>query len=130
MADPKRKTNLRKRAGGRAVHDIGGVADSRPIDRHEHELTLYEKRVDAMVMLLGGAKRGAFKIDALRRVIEEYAEQEYDSTDYYDKWVRALRNLLVEQEILSREELEMRIGIVRRELQAEGRKVSNKSVPW
>lgn len=130
MTEPKRKTNLRKGAKGRAVHDVGGLSRlAAPIDRHEHELSLYEKRVDAMVNLLGGNKRGAFKIDALRRVIEAYAEQEYDTTDYYDKWVRAVRNLVLEQEVVTREELDAEIARVIAALEAEGRAVSRKRVP-
>ena len=82
---PKRRTSVRKRTGGRAVHDIGGVAAlAAPIERHEHDLTLYEKRVDALVMLLGTPKRGVFKIDALRRVVESYAARDCDPADFKD----------------------------------------------
>ena len=86
MSEPKRKTRLRKGAGGRAAHDVGGL-DFGPIDRHEHDLALWEKRIDAMLILLVGPKKGAFKIDAMRRVIEEYGQQEYDATTYYQKWI-------------------------------------------
>ena len=30
-------------------------------------------------------------------MIESYGEQDYDRTTYYEKWIRAVRNLLVEQ---------------------------------
>ena len=42
---------LRKGAGGRASHDVGGL-EFGPIDRHEHDLALWEKRTDAMLILL------------------------------------------------------------------------------
>ena len=48
----KRQTLKRKGAGGRAVHDVGGL-EFGPIDRHEHDLALWEKRTDAMLLLLG-----------------------------------------------------------------------------
>lgn len=129
MTAPKRRTNLRKRAGGRAVHDIGGLAAlAAPIDRDDHEPNFYEKRVDALVMLLG-AKKGVFKIDALRRVIEDYAEQEYDGIGYYEKWIRAVRNLVIEQELIAPDELEARIAEITAALEAEGRTVSRKAVP-
>ena len=130
MSVPERHTNLRHGAGGRAVHDIGGLAGlAAPIDRHEHELSLYEKRVDALVMLLGGPKRQCFKIDALRRVVESYAEQEYDQIPYYDRWMRAVRDLVIEQELISPAELRAQLAIVRRELEAQGRTVSHEAVP-
>jgi Nitrile hydratase beta subunit len=129
MSEPRRKTNERKGGKGRAVHDIGGLPDKRPIDRTEHEPTLHEKRVDALMQLLSGPKRQIFKVDALRRVIESYAEQDYDSTGYYEKWMKAVRNLVLEQEVVGREELDARIDRVTRELEAEGRKVSHRRVP-
>ena len=58
MSNPERRTNERADAGGRAMHDIGGL-DFGPIDRHEHDLKLWEKRTDAMLMLLTGPKKGA-----------------------------------------------------------------------
>src|SRR5690606_15601763 len=111
MDEPKRKTELRHGAGGRAAHDVGGL-DFGPIDRTEHDLALWEKRVDAMLVLLSGPKKGAFKIDAMRRVIEDYGQQQYDRTTYYEKWIRAIRNLLIEQEVLTKPEIESKIAAV------------------
>ena len=129
MSEAARKTELRHGAGGRAVHDVGGL-DFGPIDRTEHDLALWEKRVDAMLILLTGPKKGAFKIDAMRRVIEDYGQQEYDSTTYYEKWIRAVRNLLVEQEVLTRAEIEAKIAAVEQDMRAEGRELAGGSVPW
>jgi len=129
MPEPKRKTELRQCAGGRAAHDVGGL-DFGPIDRTEHDLALWEKRVDAMLILLTGPKKGAFKIDAMRRVIEDYGQQQYDSTTYYEKWIRAIRNLLVEQEILTKEEIEAKIAAVEEAMRASGRELQGGSVPW
>jgi hypothetical protein len=129
MSDPRRKTELRAGAGGRAVHDVGGL-DFGPIDRSEHDLALWEKRVDAMLVLLVGPKKGAFKIDALRRAIEDYGQQAYDATTYYEKWIRAIRNLLVEQEIVTRAEIEAKMAAVRTALQRAGRAVAPGDVLW
>src|ERR1043165_9809446 len=76
MQQPKRKTMPRKGAGGRATHDVGGL-EFGAIDRSEHDLALWEKRTDAMLILLVGPKKGAFAIDAHRRVIEDYGQQTY-----------------------------------------------------
>ena len=69
MSSPERKTELRRDADGRAPHDVGGL-DFGVIDRHDHDLALWEKRTDAMLILLVGTKKNVFKIDAMRRVIE------------------------------------------------------------
>lgn len=124
----ERKTELRDGAAGRAVHDVGGL-DFGPIDRHEHDLALWEKRVDAMMILLY-AKKGCFKVDAMRRVIEDYGEQAYDATTYYQKWVRAMRNLLVEQEVLSKAEVEARMAAVAARHAADGRAVDTAKIDW
>ena len=119
----------RQGAGGRAAHDVGGL-EFGPIDRSEHDLALWEKRTDAMLILLVGAKKRAFAIDAMRRVIEDYGQQEYDRTTYYEKWIRAVRNLIVEQEIVSREEIEARMAQVRARHEKAGRKAAKAKVPW
>jgi hypothetical protein len=129
MSDPKRKTLKRKGAGGRAVHDVGGLAMG-PIDREEHDLALWEKRTDAILRLLVTPGKRAFTVDGMRRVIEDYGQQEYDRTTYYEKWIRAVRNLVVEQEILTRDEVEARMTEIRARHEKAGRKVSKEAIPW
>ena len=46
------------------------------------------------------------------------------------KWVRAIRNLIVEQELVSKEEIEARIAKVSEDFKANGRDVAPTSVPW
>jgi Nitrile hydratase beta subunit len=128
MHDPSRKTTHRDGAGGRAIHDIGGL-DFGPIDRDEHDPALWEKRVDAMMITLY-AKKGLFTVDAMRRMIEAYGEQEYDNTGYYDKWIRALRNLMVEQEIVTAAEVDAKVAAVRAAHAKSTRGVKDGTVPW
>lgn len=128
MTKPERRNVIRKGAGGRTIQDVGGL-DFGAIDRSEHDLAHWEKRVDAMMILLF-AKRGVFKVDAMRRMIESYSEQEYDKTEYYEKWVRAMRNLLVETEVLSRAEIDTRIAEVAKAMRAGGRRIAKGKVPW
>lgn len=129
MTAPKRKTMLRKGADGRATHDVGGLEFGR-IDREEHDLALWEKRTDAMLRLLVGTEKRAFTVDGMRRVIEDYGQQQYDRTTYYEKWIRAVRNLIVEQGIVNREEIEARMAEVRARLEKTGRKASQEKIPW
>lgn len=129
MSDtPTRKTFLRDGAEGRAVHDVGGL-DFGSIDRHEHDLALWEKRTDAMLILLA-SKKNVFKIDAMRRVIEDYGQQAYDRTTYYEKWIRAIRNLLVEQEVVTAAEVDARMAQLAARHRANGREVSAAPVEW
>lgn len=119
MSNPTRKKNPRDSGDGRAVHDLGGLPAG-PIDRQEHELSLYERRVDALLMLLVGPKRETFRVDALRRMVEEYSQGDYDNLGYYDRWIGAIRNLLVEQEVLGADEIEARLDEIRARLETEG----------
>lgn len=125
---PTRKTFLREGADGRAVHDVGGL-DFGMIDRSEHDLALWEKRTDAMLILLA-SKKDAFKIDAMRRVIEDYGQQEYDRTTYYQKWIRAIRNLVVEQEILTAAEIDERMREVAERHRKAGRDVAAEHIAF
>ena len=129
MSGPKRKNMLRKGAGGRSTHDVGGL-EFGPIDREEHDLALWEKRTDAMLRLLVGPNKRAFTVDGMRRVIEDYGQQTYDRTTYYEKWIRAVRNLIVEQDVVTREEIEARMEQVRSKFEGAGRKTSKEKIPW
>ena len=128
MSDGLKRTHVRADATGGAVHDIGGL-DFGPIDRSEHDLALWEKRVDAMMILLY-AKKSLWTVDAMRRTIEDYAQQTYDSTEYYEKWVRAMRNLLVEQEIVTRPEVEAKMVEVAARNCVQGRTIAAEAVEW
>ncbi|MER1968893.1 hypothetical protein [Castellaniella sp. GW247-6E4] len=96
----------------RKVNDVGGLQGG-PVVPHAPALTLHQKRIDALVMLLSNPKINAFKVDALRRAIEQSTKGEYHKFGYYDKWIRAIRDLLIEQEVLSKNEIEERIELLR-----------------
>jgi hypothetical protein len=83
-----------------------------------------------MLILLVGPKKGAFAIDAHRRVVEDYGQQTYDRITYYEKWIRAIRNLVVEQGIASREEIDQRLAEVRERFAKAGREPSKERVSW
>ncbi|MEQ1648307.1 MAG: hypothetical protein ABL898_06950 [Hyphomicrobiaceae bacterium] len=128
MVDDMKRTHVRTDAGGRAVHDVGGL-DFGPIDRSEHDLALWEKRVDAVMILLY-ARKNFWTVDAMRRTIEDYGQQTYDSTEYYEKWARAMRNLLIEQQVVTRAEVEAKMIEVVARHRAAGRTVLNDAIEW
>jgi hypothetical protein len=76
-------------------------------------VSLFEKRVDALVMLLVHPNVAVFKVDALRRAVEANSPTDYANLGYYAKWLRAVRDLLVEQEVLSAAEIDARVAHLR-----------------
>jgi nitrile hydratase len=96
----------------RKVNDIGGLPAG-PVCKDEHPSTLHEKRVDALLRILSGPKLEAFTVDAMRRAIESNTEEDYRNLGYYDKWIRAVRDLVIEQQVLSRDEIDARVELLR-----------------
>lgn len=96
----------------RKVHDIGGLPAG-AIERDEHAQTLFEKRVDALVMLMVNPRIGVFTLDGLRRAIEQSSPEDYERLGYYEKWLRATRDLLVEQEVLQAGEIARKVEEIR-----------------
>lgn len=104
----------------RGVNDVGGL-DGGEIDRSTSPETLFEKRVDALVMLLTHPDLGAFKVDALRRAVEMNSPEDYAELGYYPKWIRAVRRLLVEQEVLTAEEIDAKVSALRDAARSEAK---------
>lgn len=96
----------------RAYHDLGGRPGG-PIDRTERVLEPWEKRVDAMVQLLSAPERGIVRVDELRRAIEGLGAEEYDRLTYYERWMAAVVNLLLEKGVLTTEELGRKLDEIR-----------------
>lgn len=95
-----------------AVHDLGGQPAG-PVDRSEHEPTLFDQRIDAMIRLLTHPSRAVFTVDAMRRSIESHPPQDYFGLSYYEKWLHAIRRLVIEQGVLSEAELARKLATLR-----------------
>ena len=91
----------------RRNHDRGGAPDAGPIDRSEHEYSMWEKRTDAMLRCLW--ERGVLNVDEHRRAIESLEPGAYEALSYYERWLFALESLLIEKGILTRAEIERKI---------------------
>ncbi len=90
----------------RRHHDMGGL-EAGPIDREEHDKAPWEKRVDALMRLLG--ERGIVGVDELRRGIEELGADAYDRYGYYERWMSSMTNLLLEKKVIGVSELGRRM---------------------
>lgn len=96
----------------RAISDIGG-RPAGPVDTAEHEPTMCERRIDAMMMLLRAKPRGFWVTDENRRTIESLAPEFYEGSAYYERWVTAMRALLIEKGVLSEQEIAAKLAEVR-----------------
>lgn len=82
----------------RRWHDMGGdpagplpTENGRPA---EHDHTLWEKRVDALMVLM--TTKGYFTVDGLRRVLEDMGPDAFETMSYYERWIAAVNQNLVE----------------------------------
>jgi len=98
-----------------AMHDLGGVEPlaSAAIDRREHALTQFDKHVDALMYLLSHPSRRILRVDELRRAIESLSPDAYANLSYYEKWLQAMRDLLVEKAVLGADEIESKLAELR-----------------
>ena len=93
-------------------HDVGGrIGPAVERDEH-HEHALWERRVDAMMVLL--SQRDLLVVDELRRNIEALGPGAYDSMGYYERWIAALTNAMVERGVVTSCELGARMAEVER----------------
>ena len=115
-----RKPAAAKRAGGvkRRMHDLGGAREG-PIDREHHTLSPFEERVDALMMVLTN-QHGLYKVDSLRRTIEDMPPKDYRNLAYYEKWLYAMRRMLVEQGVLTDAEIDAKVAALQADLAKGG----------
>ena len=91
----------------RSHHDMGGLPAGR-VEPTEHDYAPWERRVDAMAVLLQGIKPGTRRlvtVDERRRAIEMLPPQAYDAMTYYERWVISLAEALIQRGILTSAEL-------------------------
>jgi hypothetical protein len=94
----------------RGHHDMGGL-DAGEIDRNEHDYALWEKRVDAMMMLLTN-KLQIMTVDQLRKGIEGLPPDAYQRMSYYERWIASVTNTLLDAGVISTDELSARMAAV------------------
>ena len=91
----------------RSHHDMGGLPAGR-IERAEQgdaarPYADWERRVDAMTVLL--VKKAVLCLDERRRHIESLPPQHYDGMRYYERWLYALGQSLLQRGVITTEEL-------------------------
>ena len=86
----------------RGIHDMGGLSAGK-VEATEHDYALWEKRVDALMVLL--AKKGQLTVDELRRNIETLGAEAYDAMSYYERWIYAITQTLIQRGVITIDEL-------------------------
>jgi hypothetical protein len=90
----------------RSHHDMGGLPAGK-VDRDEHDYAEWERRVDAVAVLLGRKRR--LSVDERRRAIETLTPQAYDALSYYERWVVALGQTMIQRGLITSAELAMKM---------------------
>lgn len=100
------------------VHDLGGTDGLGPIqkdadepDPEEYFHEDWEKRVFALLPQTMG--QGLYNLDEFRHTIEQMDPAHYLDSPYYEHWLSAMEELLVEKGVISEEELQTRLEEVK-----------------
>lgn len=102
-------TNDQDSFSGKRWHDMGG-ASAGPVPQDDHDFELWEKRVDALYVLM--TQKGLFTVDSLRRVLEDMPASSFDEMSYYERWIAALNQNLIEAGVYTTAELARRMTAI------------------
>lgn len=80
-----------------------GGAQAGPVPMEGHDFALWEKRVDALMVIC--SSKGHFTVDGLRRALEDMGEDAYENHSYYERWIAAINQNLIEAGVYSLQEL-------------------------
>ena len=85
---------------------MGGLPAGR-VEPTEHDYAEWERRVDALMMLLSRVKDGRklLTVDELRKNIEALPPDAYDRMSYYERWVTSITQTMIQRGVITTEEL-------------------------
>lgn len=89
------------------------------IQATEHDYALWEKRVDALMVLLSAG--GRMTVDELRKNIEAIGPDAYDRMTYYERWIHSISQTLIQRGVINIEELGRKMAQVEARQQDGGR---------
>ena len=97
----------------RGPHDLGGLPAG-PVDTQPHEMTFWEKQIDALNLLL--AQKGLRKVDENRRYIEMLGHDVYNTLSYYERWTAAIARILIDKGVFTQDEIDAKVAEIRTRL--------------
>lgn len=91
----------------RNYHDLGGTP-SGPIPQEEHALQLWEKRIEALLVLL--TRKKVLRIDENRRGLESMGNELYFSLSYAERRMVSISNNLLAKGLITVDELAAKLA--------------------
>jgi hypothetical protein len=91
----------------KAYHDLGGTPAG-PIDKAEHDLQLWEKRIEALLVLL--KNKNILRVDENRRGLESLGSEVYFSLSYAERRMLSMSNNLILKGVITVDELAHKIA--------------------
>lgn len=95
----------------RLPSDYGGQPAG-PVDQSAYDPTPFDKRVDALRVLMGVVDP-AMTSDVSRRAQEDLGQAAYDAAPYYGRWLLGLRSSLIERGHLDANEILARAAAIK-----------------
>ena len=93
------------------VHDMGGMHGMGPIHTKQDEPVFHvEWEIRTLALLFASLVLGRWTGDIRRHVFEQMPPAEYLATSYYEHWLWGLEKLLVDNGILTRDEIAARLA--------------------
>ena len=90
-----------------SYHDLGGTPAG-SIPQAEHELQLWEKRIEALLVLL--TRKKILRIDENRRALESLGGEVYHALSYAERRILAMSNNLILKGVVSVDDLAAKIA--------------------
>ncbi|UWQ59571.1 nitrile hydratase subunit beta [Leisingera caerulea] len=90
------------------VHDMGGRFGDGPVEPEAEDAPVFAEdwHARALAVTLACGALGQWNIDTSRHAREQLSPKDYTRFSYYEKWIAALADLLVEKGVLTREDLQ------------------------
>lgn len=92
----------------RGYHDIGGDRAG-AIPKAELPWLHWEKQTEAIRNLLGDGTRRIVSLDEMRRGFESFGADKYKALSFYRRRLDAMIDVLIEKQVITREELDAAI---------------------
>lgn len=85
---------------------MGGLPAGK-VEPTEHDYAQWERRVDALMVLLSGVKGGKklMTVDELRKNIEALPPDSYERMSYYERWVTSITQVMIQRGVITTDEL-------------------------
>lgn len=95
-------------------NDVGGN-DAGPLKISDHEILPWEKRCHALLDILDANK--IINTEEKRRGVEELGKELISKNGYYERWILAAANILMQKELITPDEIARKTAEVQRRLE-------------